>query len=264
MDLYRILCAEWLKTKRTAIRWITFIIPVLYSVIFLYYARLSHSETLQFQICKNFVQIWSMLIVPIGVGLVSSLLIYEEELAGEFNGFLGSVMPRCYVYLGKFIMTLFLSFVSFFIALIILLLGMKFVIMPNEQIYLDVFIKAFLMVQIGTLTIIAIHLWISLAFGRGASIGLGGGGILIAAVIGYYGVGDKIWKLVPWTYSLRLSGYISTEIAQKQSDKSVLPLINVIQNDMHNGLSAALISFILLTFMGIMWFNKWEGRKIYD
>ncbi len=57
------------------------------------------------------------------------------------------------------------------------------------------FLSAAGLVVIGTLPLLAIHLWVSFAWGMGASIGISIGGILMAAILGLTSVGEKYGHL---------------------------------------------------------------------
>lgn len=46
------------------------------------------------------------------------------------------------------------------------------------------FLTAAVLVILGTLPLLALHLWISFAWGMGASVGISMGGLLMAAILG--------------------------------------------------------------------------------
>ena len=50
-------------------------------------------------------------------------------------------------------------------------------------------------------------------FGKGASIGIGIIGSLISALM-LTGLGDGIWQVIPWAYSMRLSSYFILLLCQ--------------------------------------------------
>ena len=139
---------------------------------------------------------WTAVIIPLGAGLLAGFIIHEEELAGDFHGFLNSEVSRDSVYLGKFFSVDFLSLMSCtFISTVILCAGHESC-GTRERVLCCVYDGSTFAV-IGSLPILAIHLWISLLWGIGASIGTGMGGLLMGALIGATSLGDKIWILVP-------------------------------------------------------------------
>ena len=75
---------EWLKTRRSLIRWIVFLSPIIISgcaVSYLIYRK----DISNYTIYQSFFSIWSACIIPIGVGIITGYLIYEENLSNSFN-----------------------------------------------------------------------------------------------------------------------------------------------------------------------------------
>lgn len=56
------------------------------------------------------------------------------------------------------------------------------------------------------LPIYLIHLFVGMSFGKGASVGLGIAGSLIAALM-ITGLGDATWKYIPWAWGVRAMDY---------------------------------------------------------
>ncbi len=56
------------------------------------------------------------------------------------------------------------------------------------------------------LPIYLIHLFVGMSFGKGASMGLGIAGSLIAALM-ITGLGDATWKYIPWAWGVRAMDY---------------------------------------------------------
>lgn len=249
----KILSSEWLRTKRTAIRWLTFCMPIVFASLVIGYMALRKDVTEAF-IYEAFFTVWTGLIIPLGVGCLAGFIVHEEELAGNFSGFLSSGLPRSHVYMGKFIIIVFCTMICTLIAAIILSGGM-YLLMPAAE-NMTVFIAAAFLASFGTLPIIAIHLWISFAWGMGASIGISFGGLLMAVLFGATSLGDKVWFLVPWTWPVKLGllpGYtLINSSAQIIRDLSHTLLINV---------SLTIIGLCVFLIGGIFWFRKWEGRK---
>jgi ABC-2 type transport system permease protein len=117
-------------------------------------------------------------------------------------------------------------------------------------------LTASLLSLIGTLPILAIHLWISFAFGIGASVGVGILGILVAVLMGTTNLGNNIWYFLPWTYPVKMSMFPLALLApssQMIANKIIIQFILCI--------SLSLVLSILFLLFGIIWFEKWEGRK---
>ena len=89
----RVLLSEWLRTKRTAIRWFIFGLPVFLAGCTVVYLTLSPGSTQDFAF-EGFFTIWSGIMIPVSVGILGGAVIREEELAGNFNGFLSFGVSR--------------------------------------------------------------------------------------------------------------------------------------------------------------------------
>lgn len=256
--------SEWIKTKRTSVRWLTFLTPVIFATLITWYFSLKTItiET-QVSIFQAFFEVWAALVVPLGAGLISGLMIHQEELAGSFNGFLGSKLPRRDLYLGKLAMLVVLASASTLLAVLVLLAGFSFIL--NIPLFWPIFIAGALMAMIGTLPLLVLHLWISFAWGMGASIGIGSGGVLIAALM-VTSLGNKIWQYVPWAWPVRLSMLPGVYLLNLPGMKSPPEIISsgFIVNQTIKGLIPTAIFFLSLLAGGLIWFKNWEGRKIYD
>ncbi|MCC0695797.1 MULTISPECIES: lantibiotic immunity ABC transporter MutG family permease subunit [unclassified Clostridioides] len=248
-----VLSSEWLKTKRTAIRWLTFFMPVVIALCVVAYLAIRSEVTYKF-VFEGYFIVWTAIIIPVGISLLSSFIIHEEELAGEFNGFLNTGVSRIKLYLGKFFILIFCMAVSTFISSLIICVGMN-IIIPDEG-SISLFMMASLLAVIGTLPILSIHLWVSFLWGMGASIGISMGGILMAALIGGTSLGGKIWVFVPWAWPVKMSMfpsiYFQTTLSTAISSGAESQLINA--------LNLTGIGLIIFLVGGIIWFNRWEGR----
>ena len=84
---------EWLKTRRSLIRWIVFLSPIIISgcaVSYLIYRK----DISNYTIYQSFFSIWSACIIPIGVGIITGYLIYKENLSNSFNIILSNGINR--------------------------------------------------------------------------------------------------------------------------------------------------------------------------
>lgn len=255
--MIKILSAEWIKTKRTPIKWVAFLTPILYSlVITWYYSSKTIDLSTEISVFQIFFEVWTIIFIPIGAGLFSGFMIYQEELAGKFNGLLISKLPRLKLYLGKLIILILLTTLSILIGTIILGIGLNYVI--HVPVSISIFIMAAIITALTTIPLLAFHLWISLAWGMGASIGVGGGGLLIAALMGT-NLGNMVWKYIPWAWPVR----ISTLPALYFLNLSKKEISYAVQQNAEGGV-CALVFLIIMLVGGIKWFEKWEGRKVYN
>ncbi|QSZ27438.1 lantibiotic immunity ABC transporter MutG family permease subunit [Aceticella autotrophica] len=256
----KILSAEWLKTKRTFIRWFAFLTPIGFAVLILWYFSLrAITPDIQVAIYMGNFLTWTGLIIPVEAGLISGLIVHQEEVAGSFNGFLGSKVSKSSLYLGKLTILVLFSLCSTLLETIIIVAGTNYIL--NIPVSWPIFLSAALMAVIGTLPLLALHLWISFAWGMGASIGFGCGGALISSLM-ITGLGDKIWQFVPWAWPARLSGLLAIYLPgiKVPSELSKFTLSQVFWLTTMKGLIPAGIFFIIMLVGGIIWFNRWEGR----
>ena len=75
--MIRLLLSEWLKTKRTAIRWITFCMPVIVALCIVAYLSIRSGVTSEF-VYEGFFVVWTAMIIPVGAGVLSGFMIQEE------------------------------------------------------------------------------------------------------------------------------------------------------------------------------------------
>ncbi|MGA9174105.1 MAG: lantibiotic immunity ABC transporter MutG family permease subunit [Thermoactinomyces sp.] len=258
----RILASDWLKTKRSPGRRMIFIIPVLTAVLFIwYFSKLPLSHDLQFKIYQAFFEFWTALVIPVGAGVLAGVLVQQEEFAGSFIGLLGSPYPRTSHYLGKLLILILQTSVSSLLAVLILLGGLK--LFFGIDVSWKLFLLAVIMAEAGTLPLLALHLWIGMALGFGVTVGIGGGGVLLAALVGATSLGNTIWQYVPWAWPVRLSLSPGLFFPGIDFPASMTPLTLF----WHQTLKAVVPSTMLFVFLvagGCIWFNKWEGRKIQD
>lgn len=254
--MIRLLTSEWLKTKRTAIPWITFCMPVIAALCIVAYLSVSSGITSEF-VYEGFFVVWTAMIIPVEAGVLAGVLIHEEELAGNFTGFLNTKISRKKLYFGKFLTLVFCLMCCTFIATLILCLGMK-LIMPDGWNF-TMFIPAAFLAVAGTLPILSIHLWVSLLWGMGASIGISMGGILMAGLIGATGLGGKIWLIIPWCWPVKLA-MIPAAFSKTELSTATMSWRRML------GLELMLTVIGLFIFLtgGILWFSRWEGRELSE
>lgn len=259
--MIRLLASEWLRTKRTAVRWLTFGMPVIFALCATAYVAVHPGSTEQF-VFEGFFTIWTVIIIPIGVGVLSGFIVQEEELAGNFIGVLGSGVSRTRVYLGKFLLLFFCLTACTFTAVMILCIGMNTAGPSGASVGL--FLAAGALAAVGTLPMLAVHLWVSFVWGMGASIGISMGGLLMAALFGITSLGEKFWPFVPWAWPVKL-GMLPGVYYLKESGtiKASEITSRLVQTGMTVSAAAA-AGLCIFLIGGILWFHRWEGRKSYE
>lgn len=117
---------------------------------------------------EGFFTIWTVFIIPAGIGILAGFIVQEEELAGNFSGYLGTGLSRVRLYAGKFLLLFFCVAVCTFIAVLLLCAGMRAAMPAGVTVW--VFVAGATLTVIGTLPLLALHLWICFAWGMGASV----------------------------------------------------------------------------------------------
>ena len=236
--MIKLLSSEWLRAKRTAVQWLTLCMPIIFSLCVVFYLTTKSGSTQEFAF-EGFFTVWTVFIIPIGVGI-----------------------SRVRLYLGKFLFLLFCLTICTFIATLILCIGMSIAVPSGATIWL--FLSAAGLVVIGTLPLLAIHLWVSFAWGMGASIGISIGGILMAAILGLTSVGEKVWAFVPWTWPVKLGMFPGIYFIKEAETISTEAFYSKVMQTASIELIVVAIGLIIFLIGGVIWFKMWEGRKSYE
>lgn len=261
MDLVRAIISNWMKTKRTAFRYIVVLLPILFSISFVAYIS-AYKIDYTFQI-----KVYTLFFSTIGLGLtmmagiLTVLNIMGEDSAGEFKRLLIVSLSRNTIYLGKLFMIILITIIDMFVSVGILLLGIKF-IYPEVYIQYGVFLEGTLFTTIASLFLYGLYLIISMKFGIGFTMQITVGGTLLGALM-QTGLGDEVWKFIPWAWPGRL-GIIPIYNLEgfgkfQNLDNSLLrdSFIEVVSK----GMPIAVISFLVICVVGMLWFKHWEGLK---
>jgi ABC-2 type transport system permease protein len=258
MGVIRMLYADWMKTKRTSIRLVVYITPIAYSICMVMYNK--HNK-LQIQNYDTFFNTMAI-ILPIGIALISALICEQEENAGVFNGLLSIPASRMKIYLSKLIILILIITMDILVSTVIVIGGLRF-ILNVESIEYKLFMQGALFMSFASIALCSLDLLISFMFGMGASIGIGAMGVLIAAILGTTPVGDKIWRVIPWTYPARFGALPGTFIngAYIPANTNSIEYFN---SQLQKGILSISIFFVLVTILGVIWFERWEGKKSYD
>ena len=236
--------SDFYKFYHSNIIKIHLIIPIITIITLLAYYTISPWSELQKII--SYIQIISMsfpLIISVIVNMV-----YEQEQESGFQYFLGIADKRYNAHISKLILIFILSLISTIIT--ILGFGIIFYLMGNNLLGIGFYLKQSLVMFASNIIIYMIQYLIVFYFGKGASIGLGIIGSLISALM-ITGLGDSIWILVPWSYSIRLCSYTLLDISNIIFVKQQI-LQSIIIMIIYTCISLAL----LLSFS-----KRWEGRK---
>lgn len=260
MNLMRVILAEWMKTKRTAFRYIVLLVPVAFSILVLSYISVYKTDY-TFQI-----KVYSLYFETIGIGLtmiagiLTTLNIMGEDLAGEFKRMLVVSLSRNTIYTGKLLMLILITIIDMFISTGILVLGIKF-FYSEANIEYGVFLQGAIFTTIGVLFLYGLYLILSMNYGIGFTMLITTGGTVLGALL-QTGMGDKIWTFVPWAWPARI-GTISMYKLEGFSNFSNVDN-NLLQNTfveaVSKGMFVSVMSFIIVCAIGLIWFKKWAAN----
>ncbi|WGX77790.1 lantibiotic immunity ABC transporter MutG family permease subunit (plasmid) [Paraclostridium bifermentans] len=261
MDLVRAIISNWMKTKRTAFRYIVVLVPVLFSMLFLAcISTYKPDYTFQIKAYNLYFQVIGTGL-PMMAGILTVLNIVGEDSAGEFKRLLIVPLSRNTIYLGKLFMIILITIIDMFVSVGIILLGIKF-IYTEVYIQYGVFLEGTLFTTIASLFLYGLYLIISMEFGIGFTMQITVGGTLLGALM-QTGLGDKVWQFIPWAWPGRLGiiPIFNLEKVEKFKDVDSNVLKNLFIEVLGQGIPIAVISFLVICIIGIVWFKRWEGMK---
>lgn len=248
-----IFCAEWLKTKRGALRPLVFLLsPLIGGVLAWYVAGRSWIEA--GSAFSGFFSVWAALVMPLALAIVAGQLVHEEEDAANFNGLLLCEKPRALLYLVKLAVLLLLAAVATGLAVGVFVLGLWLGGYASGGAML--YVEAGAVCWLAAIPLAALSLWLAFAAGMGVSVGVGMGGMLIAAILGGTLLGDAIWPFVPWAWPVRLA----SAVAIGRSREINAALVEGFMAQAGLACALALVGGMLLIVGGCAWFSRWDGR----
>ncbi|MFR8100914.1 MAG: lantibiotic immunity ABC transporter MutG family permease subunit [Ruminococcus bicirculans (ex Wegman et al. 2014)] len=243
----RALRAEYTKSKRTMLNKIPFILSLIVAVCILFISRTSNKD----EIVSNSMFYWiniSSIIIPLITGILAGIMGEQEQEAGNCQVIKKSSHKGQNFF---FKCTYLLGLLTFFILFSMLILCIDiWVVYRPDNFTVFLFVKTALLSIIGSLFLVPFQLWCSFYFNMSASVGFGiFGTIFVAYVSSLPILEEKIWRFIPWTWSMKTTGiYFGSKDLFVQGFH--LPLDLVIQ----------VFFFIVLMIGVILWFEKWEGN----
>lgn len=255
MILWRHLVADIQKVKHTAFLWAHLIAPLVGSGLFLAYISGRASKPLNTY--SNFLEAIGV-ILPLVISILCGIVASQEEKAGKFQVLLGSSIRRETNYISKLLFLMLGNIFAILLAVLTFVLGMKYILhIPNIP-YLVFFQGAGWLIGSSVILYI-IYLWVSFTFGLGASSLLGGLGLLVSALM-ITGLGDGIWKYIPWAWGVRFTDTIGVlQLGDFNSN-----IKSAVRAEFEQGQIIFILLTIILFVVSIVWFRKWEGKKFYE
>lgn len=242
----RCIKAEFIKCRHSALLFLHILVPFLGAVAFAGYFRISGWD-----VQTNISAYLEVLAVafPFLIGIIVGMVVQLENQAGHWQIMLGTIPSRPSAYIGK------LSFLMLGASgASALALGCFAAIYREAP--LTLYLKAWILLVLAVFPLYLLHLFVGMQFGKGASMGLGIAGSLVAALM-VTGLGDSVWGYIPWAWGVRFMDYA----VLSWSNPDVFPLVS---HDFIIGIVIALLFSIILFFFSIIWFCSWEGDRDAD
>ncbi|MDM5232316.1 lantibiotic immunity ABC transporter MutG family permease subunit [Lysinibacillus pakistanensis] len=248
MVMLRLLRAEFVKVKRTPFLLTHFLVPIIISGLFLAYYSYS-PWNFDWKISGYFQALSCGF--PIIIGLVCAMAAEQEAKAGHFQEMLTATKTKIIAYLSKLLLLLLFSFGAILLSFGIFSVGFIELLHEDTFGYQFYFIAGcILFVSFAFLYIL--HFFVSLQFGKGASIGLGIVGSLLVALL-LTGLGDGIWSFIPYGWG----GHFVSLWAMKESGLD----LSTVEIGLQEGIIASVCGTLLALVLSCLWFWRWEGRK---
>lgn len=242
VDLYK-----FLKSKISISH---LLIPIIGLILMLAYFTLSSWS--EIEKVSAYIQVISMAF-PLIISIVITM-VYEQEEESGFQYFLSTPNKRYIPHVSK----LFLLFSFGIIATMISVFGFGIVfnLIDKDKFSMIFYFILTIIMFISNIPLYMLQYLVVFYFGKGASIGMGILGSLVAALM-MTGIGEGLWFILPWGYSIRLSSCFFQYVITNK--------LNLI---LQSEVKLAIISLIVFTIISItilIAFSRyWEGKKEYS
>lgn len=241
--------ADFIKMKNTPFYWIHICMPIIGIVMFLWYYSFSTWNAVSK--VQGYVQAVSI-IFPILIGVVCSMVVEQEAMAGGFKEMLGTAYGKQKSLFSKIVLMLILGFISTSVTVGGFFIGFQYILQQN--VLPITFYEDIILIIFGSqIFIYLFHIWLSFLWGSGASIGVGIFEGLFSALI-ITGLGDGIWQWIPCGWSIRFCDYF---IIKWYSLEGITKQAAEIKSGIANSVSLTILFGLFL----VIWFNFYEGRK---
>lgn len=249
LGLFRLLRADLLKTKRTSLLLIHLLVPAVGAGLFLAYYSFSPWNPIEK--ASGYLQVLAIAF-PTLIGLVCSMAAEQESATGNFQGMLTASTAKILAFISKLFLLLLFGFGAIFFASGAFGWGFS-EILHQDTLGIRFYLIGASILFGSNLFLYVLHLFVSLRFGKGASIGLGIVESLLSALL-LTGLGDGIWPFIPCGWGVR---FVSLWTTHASGSRIMPAFVSELRTGTWICIFAALLAFIL----ACVWFWRWEGRK---
>ena len=232
--MYNIISSYWLRSRRTPVRLITFLCPILFSLIYGIYAI--NSKGLIGKEMEVFFCIY-IILANFSISFYIPMIYEVDKVAGNFANDLRTGISRKKIFFSISILLFIIEFISI---LVMILIGFGKVEFN--------YISTVLCSLIGTIMLIPmipVYQFLSLKLGFSGSILIGVFLTLSGILLGTTELGGNVWYLLPFVWPIKLIfAYTSHEVTSRVV--MVFLVLSVI---------------VTVVFIGVFinWYNRWDG-----
>ncbi len=242
-SIIRCFQVEWLKSRHTPLLLVHVLFPVIGAGVFAGYFHISGWNDVTN--VTTFLEVLSI-IFPFVIGIVVGMVVELENGVGHFQLILGTFRSRTAVYIGKLLYLVVLATLATILG--VSLFAVLYPVMP-----FSFYIKPFIMLILSVIPIYLISILVGFSLGKSVAMGMGIVGSLLSALL-VTGLGDFIWKFLPWGWSVRFMDYCILKYVNEGQFYSNFPEFQL-------GFIFMLVFTVVLFIISLMWFQRWEGTK---
>ncbi|MBE6088033.1 MAG: lantibiotic immunity ABC transporter MutG family permease subunit [Clostridium beijerinckii] len=255
MKILRLLKADFIKMKHTPFYWIHICLPIIGAIIFLEYYSFSTWNSVNK--INGYLEVLS-LTFPVLIGIVCSMVIEQEVMAGKFKEMLSIEYGKGMCLLSKILILLLTGLFSLSLAVGIFFAGFQFILRQNT-LSLNFYLNIIFIIFGAQIFFYLFHLWLSIKFGSGASIGMGIVESLLSALL-ITGLGDGIWQWIPCGWSVKFCDNFFIEASNSIDNFNKMADINTVFSNSAIGVRNCVLLTIAFGLYLVVWFNFFEGR----
>lgn len=255
MQIFRLMKSDFLKMKHTSFYLIHICVPFIGILMFLKYYSFSSWSTINK--INGYLESISI-IFPVLIGVVCSMVIEQEVMAGKFKEMLSIEYGKGKSLLSKILVLLFLSLCSLILAIGGFFLGFQYVLKQNV-LPLGFYINVTFIIFGAQIFLYLFHLWLTIKFGSGASIGMGIFETLFSALL-ITGLGDGIWQWIPCGWSVKFCNNFFIKEPGSVDVFNKMASINTMISNNAVGVRNCVIFTIVFAILFAVWFDFFEGR----
>lgn len=235
--MHNIILSYWLRSRRTAIRLITILCPILFSLIYGIYSI--NSKGLVGKEMEAFFCTY-IILANFSISFFIPTIYEIDKVAGNFANDLRSGISRKKIFFTKFLYISILLFIIEFIAVSVMIIGFS----KAQLAYIST-IVCFMMGTIMLMPMIPVYQFLSLKLGFSGSVLIGIFATLSGILLGTTELGKNIWYLLPFAWPIKLIfAYTKHEV------NSYFVLIFLI-------VAVIMTAFFIGVFSS--WYNRWDG-----